>query len=159
VVSGLNICIFKMFFRLSSWSLFILLFLGTFCSTGVWIQGLYLELLHQPFFVIDFFQARVSQTFCPGWLQILLISASWVARITSMSHRCSDIFRDMLSLCSTGLPHTDYLPPSVSWVLKLQACTTMCSLTLDFCVTVLYLLSNSFMISISYFAASFGFSL
>jgi hypothetical protein len=31
-----------------------------------------------PIFVIDFFQGRVSQTICPGWLQIviLLISAS-----------------------------------------------------------------------------------
>jgi hypothetical protein len=30
----------------------------------------------------------VSQTICPGWLEtsILLISASWVARITGMSH-------------------------------------------------------------------------
>jgi hypothetical protein len=35
------------------------------------------------------FQDRVSWTICPGWLQpeILLISASWVARITGMSHR------------------------------------------------------------------------
>jgi hypothetical protein len=30
-----------------------------FCSTGVWIQGLHLELLHQPFFVMCFFQDRV----------------------------------------------------------------------------------------------------
>jgi hypothetical protein len=37
-----------------------------------------------------FFQDRVSQTICPGWFQIttLLISASWVARITGVSHCC-----------------------------------------------------------------------
>jgi hypothetical protein len=36
-----------------------------------------------------FFWARVSQTICPGWLgtPILLISASWVARITGLSHQ------------------------------------------------------------------------
>jgi hypothetical protein len=35
------------------------------------------------------FQDRFSQTICQGWLQtsILLISASWVARITGMSHQ------------------------------------------------------------------------
>jgi hypothetical protein len=34
------------------------------------------------------FPDRVSWTICPGWLPvtILLISASWVARITGMSH-------------------------------------------------------------------------
>jgi hypothetical protein len=36
------------------------------------------------------FWNRVPWTICPGWLQtvILLISASWVARITGVSHRC-----------------------------------------------------------------------
>jgi hypothetical protein len=35
-----------------------------------------------------FFRDRVSRTICLGWLQtlILLISAFWVAKITSMSH-------------------------------------------------------------------------
>jgi hypothetical protein len=34
------------------------------------------------------FQDRVSQTIFPGWLQtvIFLISVSWVARITGVSH-------------------------------------------------------------------------
>jgi hypothetical protein len=34
------------------------------------------------------FQDMVSWTICPGWLRtmILLISASWVARITGVSH-------------------------------------------------------------------------
>jgi hypothetical protein len=36
------------------------------------------------------FWDRVSQTICLGWLRtmILLISASWVARIIGMSHQC-----------------------------------------------------------------------
>jgi hypothetical protein len=35
-----------------------------------------------------FFQDRVSRTICPGWppTSILLISVSWVASITGMSH-------------------------------------------------------------------------
>jgi hypothetical protein len=40
-------------------------------------------------FCEGFFQDRVSQTICPGWLQttILLISASWVARIRGVSRQ------------------------------------------------------------------------
>jgi hypothetical protein len=36
------------------------------------------------------FQDRLSQTICPDWLptMILLISASWLTRITGMSHLC-----------------------------------------------------------------------
>jgi hypothetical protein len=58
-------------------------------STRVRTQDLYLEPLHQPIFVKDFFQDRVLWTICQGWLQtmILLISASWVARITGGSHQ------------------------------------------------------------------------
>jgi hypothetical protein len=39
-------------------------------------------------FCDGFFQDRVLRTICPGWLSvtILLISASWVARITGVSH-------------------------------------------------------------------------
>jgi hypothetical protein len=41
-----------------------------------------------------FFQDRVSQTICPGWLRttILLISASCVAKITGVSHQRLAIF-------------------------------------------------------------------
>jgi hypothetical protein len=43
-----------------------------------------------PIFVMGFFQDRVLQTICPGWLPtvILLIFAFWVARITGVSHWC-----------------------------------------------------------------------
>jgi hypothetical protein len=58
-----------------------------FWGTGAWTQGLHLESLQQRFFVMAFFWDRVSRTICPGWLwtRILLISASWVARITGMT--------------------------------------------------------------------------
>jgi hypothetical protein len=50
----------------------------------------------------------VLKTICPGWLQtmILLISASWVARITDVSHRPSYVFIswDKFSLLSPGWP-------------------------------------------------------
>jgi hypothetical protein len=40
-------------------------------------------------YCIGYFWDRVSWTICPGWLRtpILLISASWVAKITGRSHR------------------------------------------------------------------------
>jgi hypothetical protein len=40
-------------------------------------------------FCIKYFWDRVSQTICLGWLRttILLIAASWVARITGVSHQ------------------------------------------------------------------------
>jgi hypothetical protein len=60
--------------------------------TGVWTQKQHLEPLHQPFWWSSPqpHQDRVSRSICPCWLQIaiLLISASWVARIRSVSHWC-----------------------------------------------------------------------
>jgi hypothetical protein len=58
-------------------------------GTGVWTQGL---TLCQLFCVcVGFFWDRASRTICLGWLwnMILLISASWVARTTGVSHQCS----------------------------------------------------------------------
>jgi hypothetical protein len=54
-------------------------------GTGVWIQCLHLEPITSPF-LWRVFQDWVLQTICPGWLliTILLISASWVARITGV---------------------------------------------------------------------------
>jgi hypothetical protein len=59
------------------------------CGTGAWTQGLHLEPFHQPFFVKGFFEIGSRRTMCLGWLgtSILLISASWLARITGMSHQ------------------------------------------------------------------------
>jgi hypothetical protein len=39
-------------------------------------------------FCVGYFQDRVSWTICPGWLltSVLLISVSWVAEITCVSH-------------------------------------------------------------------------
>jgi hypothetical protein len=60
------------------------------CSTGVWTQGLHLKSLYPSFFCDGFSWARVSWTICPVWLwtENFLISASWLARITGMSHWC-----------------------------------------------------------------------
>jgi hypothetical protein len=58
---------------------------GSYACSG----PLPLEPLHQPFYFCDeFFRERVLWTICPGWLRtvILLISASWVARITDVNH-------------------------------------------------------------------------
>jgi hypothetical protein len=69
-----------------------------FCGTRAWIQGLYLEPLHQPFVfcvcvcvfvcVLVIFEIGSCRTICLGWLWtgILLISASWVARIIGVRH-------------------------------------------------------------------------
>jgi hypothetical protein len=43
-------------------------------------------------FYDGFFWDRILQTICPGWLwtSLLLTSASWVDRMTDMSHQCSE---------------------------------------------------------------------
>jgi hypothetical protein len=82
------------------------MFIYLFCSTGAWTQGLHLEPLHQLFFLW-----RVFQDICPGWLWtlILLIFASWVARIAGVS------LMFILILC----PYINYLAsvflPLVRW--------------------------------------------
>jgi hypothetical protein len=68
-----------------------------FGSTGVWTQGLTLgrqsfllfEPLYQPFITLNFFKIGSHELFAWGWFWtiILLISAYWVARITSVSHQ------------------------------------------------------------------------
>jgi hypothetical protein len=66
-----------------------------FCGRGAWTQGLHFEPLHQPLFCDGCFPDRVSQAICLGWLwtAILLLSASWVARITGVSHQCPKVGR------------------------------------------------------------------
>jgi hypothetical protein len=54
------------------------------------------------FFVMDFFLDRVSQTIFLGWLwtTMLLISVSWVAGITGVSHW-------LLAICHVSFLHVD----------------------------------------------------
>jgi hypothetical protein len=61
----------------------------------VWTKGLHLESLHH--FCNGVFRDRVSWTICQGWFQIviLLISASWVARITGVSHTVTIIINSL----------------------------------------------------------------
>jgi hypothetical protein len=46
-------------------------------------------------FYVEYFQDRVSQTICLGWLQtmFLLISSSLIARITGLSHWCPALIK------------------------------------------------------------------
>jgi hypothetical protein len=64
-----------------------------------WIQGLYPELLHQPFFCEGCFWDRVSGTICPSWLRTMILLSS---HIIGVSHqhaalnsyfRCSNVIR------------------------------------------------------------------
>jgi hypothetical protein len=57
-----------------------------FCNIGVWTQDLHLEPLHQHFFVMDFFFFEIGSHKLFAWQ--ILRTASWVARITGVSHRC-----------------------------------------------------------------------
>jgi hypothetical protein len=70
-----------------------------FCSGRAWTQGLHNEPLRQLFFCDRLFQDRVSRTIYLVWLQtmILLISASWVARIAGMNHRHPALYLLMLN--------------------------------------------------------------
>jgi hypothetical protein len=78
------------FFLVSTNYCFVCLFLHFFCGTGAWTQGLHLEPLHQPYFCERFFRDKVLRTICLGWVQtmILLISVSWIARITGVICSC-----------------------------------------------------------------------
>jgi hypothetical protein len=69
-------------------------FVFVFCSTGVWTQGLHLEVTSPALFCDGFFRDRVSRTICLGWFRtaILLIPASWVAKITDVSHWHLSVF-------------------------------------------------------------------
>jgi hypothetical protein len=56
-----------------------------------------------PFLWWVFLRDRVSRTVCLGWLWtvILLISASWVARIIGVSHQCPAHYWFLLGKCCT----------------------------------------------------------
>jgi hypothetical protein len=59
-----------------------------FCGAGVWTQGLHFEPLHQLFFCDGFFKIGSCELTDPGLLRImiLLISASWIAKITGLNY-------------------------------------------------------------------------
>jgi hypothetical protein len=65
----------------SVWDLIIIII---FSSTKVWTQDIHLEPLHHPYFCDGIFWDRVAQTILN---HVSLISASWLARITGMSHQ------------------------------------------------------------------------
>jgi hypothetical protein len=66
-----------------------------------------LSLSTGPFFFFFFFWGRVWQTICLGWLltTILLISTSWVARITSVC--CLQFFRHKTPECLVAISFRD----------------------------------------------------
>jgi hypothetical protein len=80
-----------------------------FCSTGVWTLGLHLEHSTSHFFVKGFFKIGSRGTICPGWLWtvILLISASWAAKIKAWAISTQLPFLN----CPPNLTHsTTFLP-------------------------------------------------
>jgi hypothetical protein len=91
--------------------------------TGVWTQGIHLESLHQPFFVMGFFKIGSRELFVQGWHRILifLISASWVARIIGMSHQCPASFCSLDgAFCSTSLLFNYLLFSSVAYAFSIR---------------------------------------
>jgi hypothetical protein len=61
------------------------------CHTGAWTQSLHLKPSHQPYFYEGFFKIGFCELFARSGFEpeILLISASRVARITGMSQQHS----------------------------------------------------------------------
>jgi hypothetical protein len=84
-------------------SLFNKIFFFFFCGTGAWSQEIHLKPLHQPYFCEGFFKTASCRTICLDclWAMILLISASWVARITGIRHKHPALFSKILiQFCS-----------------------------------------------------------
>jgi hypothetical protein len=85
-----------------------------FGCAGAWTQDLHLEPLHYPYFCEGFFEigSRNCKLFPRGWLRtmILLVSASWVARITSMSHRHPAWIQNLVHVCQTHVLPLSYIP-------------------------------------------------
>jgi hypothetical protein len=80
------------------------------CLLGLELRAYTLSHSTSPFFFKGFLQDWVSWTVFPGlaWTVILLISASWVARITGVSHWCLDT---SVVLTEQANCHSDTLPP------------------------------------------------
>jgi hypothetical protein len=89
-------------------------------------------------FHVGCFWNRVSRTICQGWLWtvILLIFASWVARITSVSHPCPAQNSHLCSLlvhrcecsCRHGIPGCSMFLLSMLLAITFQgSCNCSCS--------------------------------
>jgi hypothetical protein len=105
-------------------------------GVGHWglISGaLLLEPLHQSSFCVGYYQGRVSQSICQGWLwtSILLASASWVARITGVSHWHPITTFCLYTFCPTEVQPCLGAPgwiPGLAEVKNLGDCTQVTSL-------------------------------
>jgi hypothetical protein len=83
-----NVCFYYLFWGVVFWLLWGL-------NSGTHLGRCCYCLSHStsPFLLSGFFEAESCKLFARGWLQsmILLISASWVATITGMSHQHPEI--------------------------------------------------------------------
>jgi hypothetical protein len=90
-----------------------------------------------------FFQDRVSRTICRGWL---LISASWVGRITGVSHQCPALlyFSDrVLSFCLDHDPST-YMASCITEITGAHYCARFIDWDEDFSFCLGWSSSRSF---------------
>jgi hypothetical protein len=80
----------------------ILFYYFIFAVLGFELRAYSLSHSTSSFFVMGFFEIRSNILFAWGWLQtsVLLISASWVARIIGMSHQCPADFIFLFSVFS-----------------------------------------------------------
>jgi hypothetical protein len=76
--------------------------LFVFCIMGFELRAYTFSHSSSPIFCLKGFFRIGSQTICLGWFrtEILLISASWVARITGVSHQCPAALLNLKIKCS-----------------------------------------------------------
>jgi hypothetical protein len=91
-----------------------------------------------------FFWDRVSQTICLGWLQnvILLISASWVAKITGVSHQHS------------AFPNSHF-PLLLSWNILFPKFSCYCLSSSTVCRTPLSIFCNAGLVGMNWFSCAY----
>jgi hypothetical protein len=99
-----------------------------FCGAGVWTQGLHLEPLHQPFlwWFFVFFETESQELFAWAGFELWSSwSASWVTRITGVSHRC---LASSVIIDGTTVVYCQSLTNLSSCVLRDIVLTAWCSL-------------------------------
>jgi hypothetical protein len=98
--------------------------LGFVCGIGIWTQNHSLSHSTSPF-VWRVFSDRVSGTICLSWLQtsMLLISASWIARIIGVSHRRLTKFH--FQRAETDTPWREATCPRSASAVPPAACHTL----------------------------------